>query len=67
MVVARYGLESYVSDAMLYSFSLPAKADKVPARADWVHVLFRVACNMGEALSRSASITPMALAGANTG
>jgi hypothetical protein len=33
-VVARYRLESYVSDTMQYAFSLPTKADKVPAGSD---------------------------------
>jgi hypothetical protein len=30
-------LKSYVTDTMLYAFSLPTKADKVPAGSDWIH------------------------------
>jgi hypothetical protein len=37
MVVARYRLESYVTDTMQYSFSLPTKSDKVPAGPEWIH------------------------------
>jgi hypothetical protein len=37
MVVARYRCESYVSDTMLYEFSLPTKSDKVPVGTDWIH------------------------------
>jgi bifunctional non-homologous end joining protein LigD len=37
MIVARSGLEGYVSDTMLYAFALPTKADKVPGGSDWIH------------------------------
>jgi bifunctional non-homologous end joining protein LigD len=37
MVVARYRCESYVSDTMMYEFSLPTKSDKVPVGTDWIH------------------------------
>jgi bifunctional non-homologous end joining protein LigD len=37
IAVARYDLESCVTDTMLYAFSLPTKADKVPAGANWLH------------------------------
>jgi bifunctional non-homologous end joining protein LigD len=30
-------LESYVTGTMRYAFSLPTKADKVPAGSDWIH------------------------------
>jgi hypothetical protein len=36
MAVARYGSRGYAT-GMLYAFSLPTKADKVPAGPDWVH------------------------------
>jgi bifunctional non-homologous end joining protein LigD len=37
MTVACYRSERYVSDTMLYAFSLPTKADRVPAGSDWIH------------------------------
>jgi hypothetical protein len=37
LIVARYGLEGYVNSMTLYTFSLPTKADKVPAGCDWIH------------------------------
>jgi hypothetical protein len=37
LVVARYGSQGYVSSTMLYAFSLPTKANKVPAGTDWIH------------------------------
>jgi ATP-dependent DNA ligase len=36
LAVARYGSQGYVA-CMLYAFSLPTKADKVPGGPDWLH------------------------------